>query len=428
MLTPIIREDLLYYLWKTKSFDMTHLKTQHGQKVEVLHFGTQNFDSGPDFSNGKVRIGDTTWVGNIEMHVYSSDWERHCHDIDKAYDNVVLHVVFEHDKEVHTSAELELPCIELKDRIDRNILKQYARLLASKNWVSCEKQIDKVPTHTISFWLQRLVAERIDSKTNTLKTFLDNTNGNWEETFYLFLCRYMGARANIAPFESLARSVPYLLIQKHRDDITRVEALLYGQAGMLNATFEDPYYCTLKKEYSFLSKKYGLKCIDPVAWKFSRMRPVGFPTLRISQLAQILASNNSLVSKIIVEDDTDRLKKIFQVKASEYWNTHYRFGKESIQKEKYLGKDFINRLIINVICPTVFLYGKYIDDNRYCQRAIQHLESIQPENNMITRNFKNIGVGCKSAADSQALLQLKSHYCDHKFCMTCAIGNSILKR
>jgi len=428
MLTPIIREDLLYYIWKTKSFDMVDLKTKDDQTIEIIKFGTQNHDSGPDFANGKIKIGDTIWVGNIEMHVYSSDWERHCHDLDKAYDNVILHVVYEHDKEVFTTTEQFIPCLEMKDRIAKPILSKYAHLIANNNWIPCEKQISKVPEHTVSFWLQRLVAERIGNKTGVLKNILDQTNTNWEESLYIYLARYMGARVNMDPFESLAKSLPYVLLQKNKDDLQKIEALLFGQAGMLEANFEDEYFIALKREYSFLVKKYKLKAIPPISWKFARMRPVGFPTIRIAQLAQIIFKIDRLFSRIILVNETKELKKLFKVKTSSYWDCHYRFGVEAKYKEKNLGDHSIDQLIINVICPVIFLYGKYIADEEYCERAVSHLEALKSEENNIVRKFKSIGISCKTAGDSQALIQLKNNYCNQKKCVSCSIGNSIIKQ
>jgi len=428
MLTPIIREDLLYYIWKTKSFDLSELKTTDGVPIEIIQFGTQNFDAGPDFSNGKIKIGNTVWVGNIEMHVYSADWERHCHDLDKAYDNVILHVVFEHNKEVYTTSEQLIPCLELKDRIAKPLLAKYSQLIADKKWIPCEKQLKTVEEHTISFWFQRLVAERVSDKTEVLKEILNQTKNNWEETLYICLCRYMGARVNMEPFESLAKSLPYVLIQKKKSELQTIEALLFGQAGMLDADFADVYFQSLKEEYKFLAKKYGLKSMSPIAWKFSRMRPVGFPSIRIAQLAQILFQNDRLFSKVIIEEDTRALRQLFKVSTSSYWDEHYRFGKEAKYREKNLGDGFIDQLIINVICPIVFLYGKYIADEEYCERSICHLETIRAEENNIVKGFKSLGISCKSASDSQALLQLKQRYCDEKQCMACAIGSAIIKQ
>ena len=362
------------------------------------------------------------------MHVYSSDWERHCHDIDKAYDNVILHVVYEHDKEVHTTSEQLIPCLELKNRIPHPILRKYGQLLANNHWIPCEKHISKIENHTISFWLQRLVAERVESKTKYFNQILQKTNSNWEEALYIFLSRYMGARVNKDPFEALANGLPFLLIQKNRNDIQKIEALLFGQAGMLEAGYEDDYFLELKREYKFLAVKNKLKPMSPISWKFARMRPVGFPTIRIAQFAQILHQTDRLFSQLILEDDTKGIKKIFKVKPSPYWDHHYRFGKVAKYLEKKIGDSFIDQLIINVVCPVLFLYGKHIADERYCVRAIHHLESIKPESNKIIRKFKSIGIACKTASESQALIELKSTYCNEKHCVACAIGNSIINQ
>jgi hypothetical protein len=427
MLTPIIREDLLYYLWKTKSFDMTNLFTKDGQPIEIIEFGNQNYDSGPDFSNGKVKIGDTIWAGNIEMHVYSSDWERHNHDLDKAYDNVILHVVYEHDREVHTTTEQFIPCLELKNRIAAKIKHNYAKLISNNSWIPCESQLPNVAEHTITFWLQRMVAERLESKTDYLKTILVQTNNDWEETMYIYLMRYMGARVNMDPFESLAKNLPLSIVQKNKDDLHKIEALLYGQAGMLLATHaDDAYFEGLKSEFQFLSKKYRLTNIPPVSWKFSKMRPAGFPTVRIAQLAQIFYNTENLFSQILGAQDTKSIKHLFHATPSEYWEHHYRFGTESIYREKQLGGGFIDLIIINVVSPILFLYGKSIADEQYCERAIEHLESLKPEKNKIITNYKDRGVKATSAADSQGLLQLKKAYCDPKLCLSCSIGNKLI--
>jgi len=408
-------------------FDMSDLETEDGQKIEIVDFGNQNYDSGPDFSNAKVKIGDTLWAGNVEMHVYSSDWERHCHDLDTAYDNVILHVVYEHDREVHTTTEQFIPCLELKSRVPKDIYKNYASLLTNNLWIPCEKQISMVPEHTVSFWLQRLIAERLETKTQYLKTIVELTKMDWEESLYIFLMRYMGAKVNMDPFESLAKNLPLKLIRKNKDDLMTLEALLYGQSGMLMADFADDYYQKLKNEFRFLSQKYSLTPIPPVSWKFARMRPAGFPTIRIAQVAQILFHNEQLFSQIIEIEDTKQLRKLFKVTPSEYWEDHYRFGTESKPKVKSIGDGFIDLIIINVVCPVLFLYGKSIGNELYCDRAVSHLEEIKPEKNKIIRGYQSLGVSVSSASESQALLQLKKSYCDKKRCLSCSIGNKLIK-
>ena len=426
MMIPIIREDLLYYVWKTKSFDLAELRTTCNQKISIIQFGNQNFDSGPDFSNGKIKIGDTTWVGNVEMHVYSSDWERHCHDIDKAYDNVILHVVYEHDKEVYTTSEQHIPCLELKNRISRPLLKKYSQLLAANKWIPCENLLHNVEQQTKSIWLQRLAIERLEYKIKTFKSLLKSTNYSWDETLYIALASYMGVRVNKEPFERLAKSLPLLLIQKNRDDLTKIEALFFGQAGMLDASFESLYFNELKSEYAFMRKKYNLKPMSPIAWKFSRMRPVGFPTVRLAQFSQIMFSIDRLFSALILEEEIEKVRSIFRVMPSTFWNKHYRFGIASGFKEKKLGERFIDQLFINVICPIMFLYGKQMGEDPFCARALESLEGIRSEQNNIVRKYKAIGIESVTALESQALIELKKGYCDKKLCASCAIGNSLL--
>jgi hypothetical protein len=268
----------------------------------------------------------------------------------------------------------------------------------------------------------------MESKTRHLSQILHKTQTNWEESLYIYLARYMGARVNKDPFESLVNGLPYLLIQKNRNDLQSIEALLFGQAGMLDADFEDEYFQKLKQEYKFLANKYQLKSMSPVAWKFSRMRPVGFPTIRIAQFAQILYKTDRLFSQLILAKDTLEIKQMFKVKPSSYWNHHYRFGKDANYLEKNLGEGFIEQLIINVVCPTLFLYGKHIGEQRYCDKAIHHLEETKAEANKIIRKFKSIGFNCKSASETQALIQLKESYCNEKQCVSCAIGNSIINQ
>lgn len=426
MLTPIVREDLLYYLWKTKTFDMIDLKTICGQSIEIIDFGVHNHDAGPDFSNAKVKIGDTIWAGNVEMHVYSSDWEKHSHDLDKAYDSVILHVVYEHDRQIHTTTEQLIPTIELKQRIPADIKHNYARLISNNNWIPCESQLPSVAAHTVTFWLQRLVADRLESKTAYLQTILSLTHNDWEETLYIYLMRYMGVRVNTDPFESLAKNLPLALIQKNQDDLYKIESLLYGQAGMLMADHADPYYQSLKSEYAFLKQKYKLTHIPPVSWKFARMRPAGFPTIRLAQMAQILYHTRHLFSQIKEATNIEGVRSLFVAEPSEYWSHHYRFGTESVHKDKALSRSFANLIIINVVAPILFLYGQSIDDRNYCDRAIELLEAIKPEKNKIITNYKELGMPILSAADSQAALELKKKYCDAKRCLSCAIGNSLV--
>ncbi len=427
MIQRIIKEDLLHYVWKTKQIDTLSLTTTTGLAVEILDWGVHNHDSGPDFFNGKVKIGDTIWAGNIEMHIFSSDWEKHSHDTDPAYDNVVLHVVYEADKDIFTTLETKIPCIELKERIDSQIKEKYSQLIHNNKSIPCEKMIANIDSLTINMWKDRLVAERLSTKAISIKTILDKYEYDWESAMYITLARYMGSRVNTETFELLGHNLPLHIIRKNVDEITKIEALLYGTAGMLGVSYKDEYFISLQREYTFLAKKYSLTHIPPVMWKFSKMRPANFPTVRIAQLAQILYSQPSLFSKILDTSDTVDLRELFEVTASPYWESHYRFDTVSkVCRQKTLTNAFIDLILINVVAPLLFLYGQEKADNQMCDRAITLLESIKSEKNAIISKWKELGVDSTSAMDSQALIHLKNQYCAVKRCLSCNIGNKIV--
>jgi len=427
MLQRIIKEDLLHYVWKTKQIDLSGLQTTEGLEVMILDFGVHNHDSGPDFFNGKVIIGDTQWAGNIEMHVFSSDWEKHSHDSDPAYDSVILHVVYEEDKPAYTTREAKIPCIELKSRISKSLKLNYAKLLQNNQPISCSQSIGKVDNITIGIWKDRLVAERLETKANRLKNLLDETGYDWDETMYRTTAKYMGSKVNVSAFESLAKNITLNTIMKNKGNQLAIEALLFGTAGMLEANYKDQYFTHLKKEFSFLKSKYKISSIPPVMWKFSRMRPANFPTVRIAQFAEILRIKPRLFSEIVEVKNNEDLRKLFQVSASKYWDNHYRFDKESVNRKKRLTPGFIDLLLINVVAPMVYLYGLEKSNSKYTEQAIEVLTNIKAEKNTIISKWNDLGTISKSAMDSQALLHLFSMYCTNKRCLSCSIGNKIVK-
>jgi len=428
MMQQVIKEDLLHYVWKTKQISQEKLMTTAGLPVKIITWGIHNHDSGPDFFNGKVQIGDTTWVGNIEMHIFSSDWHKHSHDTDPAYDNVILHVVYEADTEVYTSSELQLHCIELKDRIPHHLTNTYTSLLQSQYDVPCQSLISKVDPLTISMWKTRLVAERLEQKSQDIKQLLISNIGDWETTTYVTLAKYMGAKVNTQAFEAMARALPLSILTKNNDSLLKVESLLYGTAGMLEASFDgDDYHAARQQEYRFLQKKYNLQHIPPVMWKFSKMRPANFPTVRLAQMAQILYHSTSLFSKILAAASLTELRALFTFQASVYWDHHYRFGKTAakVSKKKMTSK-FVDLLLINVVAPLIFRYGLEVDSRDYCEKATDLLEEIKGESNAITNRWVELGVSNSTALDSQALIHLKNEYCNNKKCLSCNIGNKIV--
>jgi hypothetical protein len=426
MTSSPIKEDFLHYLWRIKKIPLA-LETTDGRAVEILEFGVYNLDSGPDFFNAKIKLEDTVWVGNIEMHVFTSDWKKHGHQCDKAYDNVILHVVYEDDRyDIPKVANQVVPTVALKGKIPKIYLDNYLNLVQSITDIPCKNMISSVAPSKIDLWKYTLSVERLHSKSLTVIEILKTTNYDWEETLYIMLARYFGAKVNIEPFEMLARSLPLSIINKNKDKRETLEALIFGQAGMLMANYEDEYFLSLKKEFQHQQKKYNLKPIDPVAWKFSKLRPMNFPTVRLAQFAGLLYRVTFLFSQIKETEIMDDIKKMLFSKASDYWDDHYRFGTVSTSSNKQTSSDFIDLLLINAVSPLLYTYGLLNDDQKYIDKAIQILENTQGETNHITKLWKSLGISTKSAFDTQALIHLKQNYCHEHKCLSCKIGHEIM--
>jgi len=411
-----MKEDLLHFVWRTKRFDLFALKTTEGEPIQIQSFGEHNTHSGPDFFNAKIKIGDTLWAGNVEMHLNSSDWNKHHHSNDRAYDNVILHVVLEEDEPIFRKSGERIPALELKKRISEKLSKTYLKLLHNEYWIPCQHHFFEVSEMKRNIWLDRLLVERLESKTNLIHQQLQQNKQHWEETFYQFLARNFGVKVNNDAFEQLARATPL-----------QIEAMLFGQAGMLEEEFEDDYPNRLKKEYHFLKTKYKLEPIDKVNWKFMRLRPANFPTIRIAQFAQLIFQSAHLFSKILEAKNAEALEKLFKIEPSEYWKTHYTFDNDSEEKPKRLGKTAIHLFIINTIAPFLFVYGTQKAETAFQDKALALLESLKPEKNSIINGWKELGVMPESAAQTQSLLQLKNEYCNKKRCLECSVGATILK-
>ncbi len=423
-----MKEDFLHYIWKYKLIDASKLLTHTEEVIEVINFGIHNTDAGPDFFNGKVRIGETTWVGNIELHINSSDWLKHKHQDDRAYDNVILHVVYNNDKDLLDKDGNNIPTLELKGLINQELVKKHDDLVCqSGSEIACGVQIKTVDEFTIQSWINRLAIERLERKSDEIKQTLQQNRNNWEETFYQYLFKYFGLKVNALPFELLAKNSPLKVIEKHHD-LFSIEALLFGQAGYLEEDVEDEYFQKLKKEYYFLKSKFDLTPLEKSVWKFLRLRPSNFPTLRISQLANLLNKETRLFSKVIEAESVKEIQELFMVEASEYWNSHYQFGKlVEEDKKKKVGIDTINSIIINVIVPFTFVYGKQNQKVELIDKSLGLLESINAENNSIIKNWNELGIKTSNAMQTQSLLELKNNYCSKKNCLNCSIGNKILQ-
>lgn len=422
-----MKEDFLHYLWRAKRFDLNDLRTTQGDPVEILQWGEYNRHAGPDFQQARLRIGDTLWAGSVEMHLRASEWMRHRHQEDEAYRNVVLHVVLEEDEPVARPNGERLPCLELRSRIAPRLSGAYLKMLNSEHWIPCQHQFYTVPDITRRLWFDRLAVERIEQRTQSVAAVWEATKHNWEETFYRLLARGLGAKVNMEPFEQLARLTPLLLLGKYKNNLLQLEALLFGQAGMLERELEDEYPQKLRREYLFLQKKHHLQPMQGGQWKFLRMRPASFPTVRIAQLAALIFQSEHLFSKILAARDVAEVENMFAVKLSNYWQNHYVLEKESAPRTKTLGRDAVHLLLINTIVPVLFLFGRERGETRYQDKALELLEAVEPESNAVIESWQKLGVTPTSAYETQALLQLKQHYCDARRCLECAIGAAILK-
>ena len=416
-------ERLLQFIWQFQYFNRIELSTAAGETVQIIIPGNINTNQGPDFSDAKIKIGKTTWAGSIELHLKTSDWEKHNHQKDKNYKNVILHVVWENDKPDFPET---VPLLELKDRVSKILLSRYEELMAAQSFIPCEKNISAVRDITWKSWKERLTVERLLRKSAIVETYLQQNNYHWEETFWWLLARNFGIKINADSFEQIARSIPINLLAKHKNQIHQVEALLFGQAGLLEKKFEEDYPKLLQKEFLFLKKKYGLSEIHAPVY-FLRMRPGNFPTIRLAQLAVLITESSHLFSKIKEAVSVGEIKNWFNSTANDYWHYHYKFDETSAYKIKKPGMTMINNIIINTVCPVLFAWGNYHKDDNYKNKALNWLEAILPEKNSITKNFQLLGIENKNACDSQALIELKNEYCKKKRCLECAVGNAILK-
>lgn len=425
----LFTEDFLHYVWKFRLFDRLNLQTNDGEELEIFSVGIHNSDAGPDFQNARIRIGDTVWAGNVELHISSSDWQKHGHASDNAYDNVILHVVYKDNEPLILPNGRRVPTLNLQNRIPDDLYNRYHKLIfGNQTIIPCEATIGSVDSLTMHNWLTRVLVERLEKRSAAVITALNLNRGDWEETFYQFLAANFGFKTNALPFELLAKSLPQITLAKHKNNPMQIEALIFGQAGFLIDSIKDEYPLKLKKEYEFLRKKYQLTPVENHLWKFMRLRPQNFPTLRLAQFAALVVQSNHLFSKLLEIKDVKGLRNLFtEIKINPYWENHYRFDAESVPSAKNLGQASIDILLLNTLALFLFCYGKHNQLQHYINRSLQLLEYLPNENNKITADFSTLGVKIKTAFESQALLELKNNYCNNKKCLHCGVGNKILK-
>ncbi|SNR14978.1 DUF2851 family protein [Tenacibaculum jejuense] len=422
-----MKENFLHYVWQYKLFNKLNLKLISGESLQILHSGLSNKNSGPDFFNAKAIIDKILWYGHIEIHVKSSDWYQHQHEEDKNYDAVILHVVYEHDVDIYMKGNKQISTLELKDFIDSSITEKYASIFQQQtNWISCEKEIHTINSFIYQNFTERLYLERLESKSKFIFTLLENTNYDFEAVLFQLLVKNFGLKVNGDTFLKLATSFDFSLIRKIGANEFQLSALLFGQAGFLNEIEESEYQNKLKKEYEYLKHKYQLNSLGKNEFQFFRMRPNNFPTIRLAQIATLYSSYRSLFSKLIHLENIDDFYELLSTGVNEFWEEHYTFLKSSKKNKKQLTKSFIDLLLINTILPLKFVYLKHRDEFEETN-FFKLLESIQPEKNTIIQKFESLKISSKNALESQALLQLKTNYCNHKKCLSCSFGNTILR-
>ncbi len=415
-------EKLLQYIWQFQYLNNRNLLTNRGETVQVIFAGNINSNQGPDFLNAKIRTGNTTWAGNIEIHVKASEWEAHQHSSDANYRNIILHVVWQNDM----ADTLPFATLELQPHVSSLLLNRYEELMQSAQFIPCQQHIGDVPALTFTAWKERLLVERLQKRAVHIEAMLQQNNQHWEEVFWWMLARNFGMKINMDAFEQIAQSIPINILGKHKNQIHQLEALLMGQAAMLDKIFEDDYPNLLRREYQFLQKKYSLRKAHAPIY-FLRMRPANFPSIRLAQLAMLVHQSHHLFSLVKEASNLKELQDSLNVTANDYWHYHYQFDEATAFKPKNLGEQMIQNICINTIVPVLYAYGYLTRQQAYINKALLWQEQLAAEKNAITRGFQLLGVANKSSFDSQALIQLKNEYCNYKHCLQCAIGSHVLK-
>lgn len=422
-------ESFLHYIWQFQYFRKDDLKTSDGEVLQIFQPGIRNSHAGPDFEDAKIKIGKLEWRGSIEIHIKASGWNDHRHSDDLAYEKVVLHVVWENDKPIKRTDGTYMPTLELKNRVDIALWNRYKKLFTSAESIPCATSWSKVPDIAKLSMLDKTVVQRLEAKGEIVKTLLSKNNSDWEETCYQLLCKNFGFKVNADPMLQLAHTLPYKTLLKHLDKPIQIEALLLGQAGFLEKIKEDEYVILLTREYNLLRKKYSLdaKQMNAVQWRFLRLRPANFPTIRLAQLAALLTKQKNLFSKILESTSYAQLTNLLDVDQSEYWQQHYQPGKKSKTVVPSLGKFSVQNIIINTIASLLVAYGQLHDEQVYINRAVDILQHLPAENNKIVREWTALGCKVTSAFDSQGFIELYNSFCMKRRCLECVVGSSIIK-
>ncbi|MBL7850132.1 MAG: DUF2851 family protein [Cyclobacteriaceae bacterium] len=423
-----MQEGFLHYIWSLQYFTRSELRTTEGETVEVFDPGMLNTHAGPDFSNARVKIGGMQWIGHVEVHLHASEWMTHGHSDDQAYDTVILHVVWKEDKPVTRRDGTRLPAIELRGRVDERLIRDYRQLIGSAFSIPCQQRLPAIEPVVKSAMMGRALAVRLEKKAQEVLKLLQFQEGDWEETSYQLLAGAFGFNINREPFLQLARTLPLKILRKQDLAIQR-EALLFGQAGFLEPPKGDSYYLALRKEYQLLSHKYGLEAsrLSVSQWRFLRLRPPNFPSLRIAQFCAVVGQHRSLFSRLTELRSREELSRFFNAQPSPYWKTHYRFSVPSVKPAHDLGQGSVEIMITNTVAPLLAAYSQYSDQAEYMERAIRILDDIPAEENNITRRWTDLGMPPQNAGEAQGQIELFNTFCRGKRCLECGIGAALLR-
>ncbi len=421
-------EAFLQYVWQHRLLEEP-LTTVDGLSVVVERPGELNRDAGPDFFDARLLIDGIRWAGNVEVHVNASDWKQHHHSSDPNYNNVVLHVVYCYDTDILLPDGHVIPTLDISRFIPASVWDNYDNLMNPPQDVEipCAPRIIEIPDFLFHAGQERLAAERLERKAGDVQRILDECKGDWEQACYRITARYFGGKTNAFPFELLAKKVPLSILAKIKDNPFRVESLFLGQAGLLEDEFTDEYPLALQREYNYLRIAYKLTPMPGHLWKFFRLYPASFPTLRISQLATLMTQSNNLFSHLLEADSVDKLRQLFRVRSSEYWSTHYLFDQPRPPRSKSLGVAVVDRILINAWVPLLFVYGYLHDSQEHKDQAVELLQQLPPERNSIVSRWTSIGVAPTNAAQSQALIQRYNEYCSTRKCLECNLAFRLLK-
>ena len=423
-----MNEDFLHYVWQFQYFDKKDLTTTSGETLHIFQTGMRNTNAGPDFSGARIKIDSLEWNGSVELHIRSSEWERHHHQLDESYENVVLHVVWKADKAIIRKDGSIIPTLELSGRVDNQLLGRYNALMSSAKAVPCSNSLAEVPEITRWSALEKALVQRMEAKAAWVTHRLKENQGDWDETAYQVLARNFGFKINSDPFFALSQVLPYRILRKHIHQLQQVEALIFGQAGMLVAKSKDEYITALVKEYEFLKHKYSLEThVSHAHWKFLRLRPANFPTLRLAQFAKLITSSTGIFSQLVAATDFQSLQNVFQIDPSAYWKTHYRFGTKAAGVVSSFGDSSFHNVVINSVVPILVAYGKVRDDDQYVDRALKMLQQLPAEKNRITKAWMDLGQTNASAFDSQGWIELYNNFCQKHLCLNCSIGSYLVR-